>query len=534
MSFWTGFGTGLAKSVDQGLQKAMSKRDDELSRAKTFWQTRQAQKLDQKDSYDARAEKALKRMISEAGDDATLGLAAFNAAGGDPDSVEALIKRIDATRASKGTYSILDSLKTADGEPIKAGENAVGLDAALKSVRMQLKGVDASNIKIDDPLSKFGLGLKGGASQAAADSVNSMIPPETVEKITGIPKATLDMSNMLEAEKYAQDQKLIAKQLTPTLAESNASIVQELMSLDPSAEDFAGQSAKLIAKQKQVLTAIGAEAKAKDTSTTGSLTTSTLNTMYQQQLTANLVAKGINTKEGSYADGAGNMIYGDGPGYLKALNNASNAFNTTFVGTLQQEDGSFGPAASTLISTNNNLKSIVDKSSGKSTDKTAASKLDDTSTKPLFDSLESIAKNKEGFAADIFSKLPDVNNKKHLQNLFNKLIDSGASKDEANKIIVDAQSNAIKNNKANVDKYTGFIMPGTDVSVDVTVDDKGSKTAGKYNWNPNYAPSMPRLLSDKSVPNNIRNAVLQDYIKLQSSKGRNLSLEDAKAKFGIE
>ena len=38
MSFWTGFGTGLAKSVDQGLQTAMSKRDDELSRAKTFWQ----------------------------------------------------------------------------------------------------------------------------------------------------------------------------------------------------------------------------------------------------------------------------------------------------------------------------------------------------------------------------------------------------------------------------------------------------------------------------------------------------------------
>ena len=103
MSFWTGFGTGLAKSVDQGLQKAMAKRDDELSRAKTFWQTRQAQKLDQKEAYDARAEKALRRMIQEAGDDASLGLAAFNAAGGDPDSVEAFIKRIDKKRANKRT-----------------------------------------------------------------------------------------------------------------------------------------------------------------------------------------------------------------------------------------------------------------------------------------------------------------------------------------------------------------------------------------------------------------------------------------------
>ena len=264
MSFWTGFGTGLAKSVDQGLQKAMSKRDDELSRAKTFWQTRQAQKLDQKEAYDARAEKALRRMIQEAGDDASLGLAAFNAAGGDPDSVEAFIKRIDNTRANKGTYNLLDSLKDADGNPIKAGENAVGMEAALKSVRMQMKGIDASNIKIDDPLSKFGLGLKGGAAQAAADSVNTLIPPEKVEQLTGIPKATLDMSNMLEAEKYVQDQKLIAKQLTPTLAESNASIVQEIMSLDPKADNFAEESARLIAKQEQVLTAIGDEAKAKE------------------------------------------------------------------------------------------------------------------------------------------------------------------------------------------------------------------------------------------------------------------------------
>ena len=93
MSFWTGFGTGLAKSVDQGLQKAMSKRDDELSRAKTFWQTRQAQKLDQKEAYDARAEKALRRLIRETGS-STLGLAAFNAAGGDADGAEDFLKEV--------------------------------------------------------------------------------------------------------------------------------------------------------------------------------------------------------------------------------------------------------------------------------------------------------------------------------------------------------------------------------------------------------------------------------------------------------
>ena len=120
MSFWTGFATGLAKSVDTSLKNAMDKRDQELSKAKTFWQQRQAQKLDQKEAYDERAEKALRRMIREAGDDVELGLAAFNAAGGDPDSVEALIKRIDDTRANKGTYNLLDALTSSPDNELTA------------------------------------------------------------------------------------------------------------------------------------------------------------------------------------------------------------------------------------------------------------------------------------------------------------------------------------------------------------------------------------------------------------------------------
>ena len=457
MSFWTGFTTGLAKSVDQGLQKAMSKRDDELSRAKTFWQTRQAQKLDKKEAYDARAEKALRRMIQEAGDDASLGLAAFNAAGGDPDSVEAFIKRIDNTRANKGTYSLLDSLRDADGQPITAGENAVGMEAALKSVRMQMKGIDASNIKIDDPLSKFGLGLKGGAAQAAADSVNTLIPPEKVEQLTGIPKATLDMSNMLQAEKYAQDQKLIAKQLTPTLAEANASIVQEIMSLDPEADNFAEESAKLIAKQEQVLTAIGNEAKAKDTSTTGSLTTSTLNTMYQQQLTANLVAKGINTKEQSYTDSAGNVIYGDGQGYLAALNGASNSFNNTFVSTLQRSDGSFGPAASTLISTNSNLKSVAERLSGDDETDAGTTKAAPTVKVPkTIEEKDNLTKETfntaNAYVANVLQSVPK-GKKVNPQKVFDSIMRIyKVSADEAQDIIDNAQEQKIKDDaKAQAD-----------------------------------------------------------------------------------
>ena len=42
-SFGTGLVTGLASSVDKSLQNAMDKRDEEMSAARKFWQTRQAQ-----------------------------------------------------------------------------------------------------------------------------------------------------------------------------------------------------------------------------------------------------------------------------------------------------------------------------------------------------------------------------------------------------------------------------------------------------------------------------------------------------------
>jgi hypothetical protein len=201
MSFWTGFGTGLAKSVDQGLQKAMTKRDDELSRAKTFWQTRQAQKLDQKEAYDARAEKALRRLIRETGS-STLGLAAFNAAGGDADGAEDFLKEVDATRKQGLKYDIRANLQLPEG--FEVGED-IAESAAYGRVRQQMKGVDPSSISVDDPLSKFGLGLRGGATEAVAEDVNKMFKPTAAPTpVTGVPTATFDRSGLITAKEYQQ------------------------------------------------------------------------------------------------------------------------------------------------------------------------------------------------------------------------------------------------------------------------------------------------------------------------------------------
>lgn len=480
-SFGTGLMTGLATSVDKSLRNAMDKRDKELSAARTFWQQRQAQKLDQKEAYDARAEKALRRMIQEAGDDVELGLAAFNAAGGDADSVEALIKRIDETRANKGTYNLLDSLKDGEGNALKPGGTSINIEDAVKSVRQELKGIDASNISIVDPLANIGLGLKGGAAQSAADSVNALIPPETIEKITGIPVGTLDMSNMLEAEKYAQNQKLIAKQLTPTLAEANASIVQKIMALDPTSPTYAEDSAKLIQEQDTILTAMGQEAQAKDTGGDGGLTVTGLSGMYQSQLTSYLGAKGINSKEQAYVDETGAVVYGDGKGYIAAVAAHSKAFNTKFISTIRRDDGSFGPAAATLIGNNVNLQSIASGMSaadGATTD--ASLPTGDVPEVPTIDwsKKDTVVADPAGFADHAYNTKPNITADRIYSILTKSGVDPEVAAAQAERI--HALQEAEKQAAANAPKY----VPGKGL---VSPDDDSNNVPPKYQGPGGYA-----------------------------------------------
>ena len=85
MSFWTGFTTGLAGSVDRALQGAMEQDRKELSRAKNFWREIKAQKLDKeqekKEAYDEKAEKAYNFLADELGD-ATMAYAVMKKLGG--------------------------------------------------------------------------------------------------------------------------------------------------------------------------------------------------------------------------------------------------------------------------------------------------------------------------------------------------------------------------------------------------------------------------------------------------------------------
>ena len=174
MSFWTGFTTGLASSVDRGLQKAIERRDGELSRAKDFWMQRKAAKLEkaeeEKAAYDKKAEKAYMRLADELGD-TTMAYAAFQKLGGADEALDYLSK-VDEARGKLQpgqTYNIAD-----DFVDYKAGKTTLTREEGLKSVRMQLPSlgtVSASDLAIDDKLGRL-FGREGRAAETAAESIN--------------------------------------------------------------------------------------------------------------------------------------------------------------------------------------------------------------------------------------------------------------------------------------------------------------------------------------------------------------------------
>ena len=220
-SFGTGLVTGLATSVDKSLRNAMDKRDEEMSRARQFWQTRQAQKMDLAEERDRRTNKALDRMINEMDGDIAKGVAAFKAAGGDVDQVESFIAALDETRNAGLKYSVTDKLNL-DNVDFSQYEDLT-LEAARRGFATEVKPLD---IQMQDMsgLANLGLGMKD-MGKGISESVNKLIPPREREAITGLTGAVLDRSGLITSERYKQEvtSKIpdIEKQIANNLYEIN-------------------------------------------------------------------------------------------------------------------------------------------------------------------------------------------------------------------------------------------------------------------------------------------------------------------------
>lgn len=194
-SFSTGLVTGFATSVDQSLQDAMAKRDEELSTAKKYMMIRQQQKQDKADEEDARIKKNLNRFIEEFGGDVAKGLAAYKAAGGSADSAEAFFADVDETRGAGLDYNLMDKFKADNIDFTQFSD--LTAEKAFASVRTEIKPVD---IQMQDTglLSKIGLGRKDMGSGISAE-INQMIPPVEKEAISGLSGAILDRTGTLSS-----------------------------------------------------------------------------------------------------------------------------------------------------------------------------------------------------------------------------------------------------------------------------------------------------------------------------------------------
>ena len=110
-SFGTGLASGLATGVDKSMQNALDAREKDMSRARTFWEGRQASKLDLAESKDERARKSYDRLVTEFGGSTVKALAAYKAMGGSPDEAEKYLAALDDTRMEDRDYNIEDYFK---------------------------------------------------------------------------------------------------------------------------------------------------------------------------------------------------------------------------------------------------------------------------------------------------------------------------------------------------------------------------------------------------------------------------------------
>lgn len=543
-SFGKGLVTGLATSVDKSLRDALDKRDQEMSSARKFWQTRQAQKLDLKEAEDRRAEKALNRLIKEANGNVALGFAAYQAAGGDVDSVETFLTKYDATKSAKGTFSLSDALVLPEG--FDASKMNLTREQALGAVRTPMTGVRAESIDVDDPLSNIGLGVKGGAAQKVADKINGMIPPQEVTTVEGYEGVQLDMTKMLEAEKYAQDQILFEKAKgAKDFQEKAFMISEEISKLNikdfETEEEYNGQRAKLNKDLSDVYSSISLLARAEETADSG-LSASILRVSWSDAKTNGRLTSGImgSTKDGtaSYIAADGNTVYAAESaeamkGYIAAVQAADRKSAELWVTTNQGEDGAFSSNTLDIVNTDSNLKAAYKSLTDETVEESSGEQAPDALKATDYTIAANVQADPGGFADSVFAAKPNVKP----EDLYNTLIRSNVSPEkaaeEAERIHKIQQDKAAA--AANTPKYVpGQGLVTAPAKTETPVGDDGYKTAGEVKWRPTRPDDMMLILKNKEIPETVRMEVLEDYVALMVERGKTGQAERVQKEFGIE
>ncbi len=343
MSFFTGLVTGAATAVTGNLQAALDRRENEMSKARAYMRTRQAQKAELADAHDKRATKALNRFINEFDGNVAKGLAAYKAVGGDVDAAEAYLVELDGTRAVGLDYDINEKFKF-DNIDLEQFTDLSRSDAA-SSIGMSTTGVGASAFKDTSGLAKIGLGLKN--TQGMADEINKLIPPRTSQAIDGLESATFDPTGTKSATQFQMTKQKFEQQMKTGSLDLKNQIkfnILEIGKLGDSPEDEDRRLSLL--RDNEALTKTYAMFQEIDNTGKGGMTTSGYLSVYttrMKEIKDNSQFGRVGNKA-SVVDTSGTALTGqDATNYYNKLRQDGNALYVEQV--LMNADGSFKSAS---------------------------------------------------------------------------------------------------------------------------------------------------------------------------------------------
>ena len=251
MSFWTGFTTGLASSVDKGLQRAIEKRDGELSAAKKFWMQTKATKKEKydikKEKEDAEAVAGYRSLLDGFNGNADMAKAAFDslaASGGGVAGVTDYLSKVRQRTDELGSYDI-----SLDFKDFKAGDTAyTGGEEGLLMPEYQGTQFKAADYGVGSSRLDELFGRTGADTDTARLEKQMNVSFDAQPAAAAAPAAStgafgsIDRSRLSAAQKYKEDtedrgMKLDRFEMDKSAFKQNQSKVTQAMQLAREAED---------------------------------------------------------------------------------------------------------------------------------------------------------------------------------------------------------------------------------------------------------------------------------------------------------
>ncbi len=250
MSFWTGFTTGLASSVDKGLQRAIEKRDGELSSAKKFWMQREATKREKydikKEKNDAEVLAGYTSLLEGFGGDKDRAKAAFDILVAQGGGVQGVTSYLEDARKRAGElptgYTINEDFKDFVAGDSKFGGTAEDLMMKpYQGTQFKAANYGVGKSRFDELLGRTGADTDTARLEKQMNVGFDAQPAAAPAASTGA-FGSVDRSRLSAAQKYKEDtedreMKLDRFEMDKSAFKQNTSKVTQAMQLAREAED---------------------------------------------------------------------------------------------------------------------------------------------------------------------------------------------------------------------------------------------------------------------------------------------------------